>query len=58
MEPHTYKRPTRGGQSCEVCGSLPCAVVHLLALCSMEEAEREKREARGLTEWMEPEERI
>jgi hypothetical protein len=57
MEPHTYKRPTRGGQCCEVCGT-PCAVVHLLALRSMEEPEREKRKARGLTERMELEERI
>jgi predicted urease superfamily metal-dependent hydrolase len=58
MEQHTYKRPIRGGQSCEVCGSLPCAVVHLLSLRSMEEAEREMRNASGLTERMVLEKRI
>ena len=58
MEPHAYRRPARGGQSCEVCGSPPGAVVHLLALPSMEEAEREREEARGLMERMELEERM
>jgi hypothetical protein len=58
MQSHPYKRPARGGQSCEVCGSLPGAVVHLLALPGMEEAEREREEARGIKRRMELEERM
>ena len=58
MEPHAYMRPARGGQSCEVCGSLPGATVHLLALPGMEEAEREREEARSITQRMELEERM
>ena len=58
MEPHAYRRPARGGQSCEVCSSLPGAVVHLLALPGMEETEREREEARGITRRMELEERM
>ncbi len=56
MESHPYRRPAKGGQSCEVCGALPGAVVHLLALPSMEEADREWEEARGLMQRMELEE--
>jgi len=52
MQSHTYRRPARGGQSCEVCGSLPGAVVHLLALPGMEAVEMEGEEARGLMERM------
>jgi len=56
MQSHPYRRPAKGGQSCEVCGALPGAVVHLLALPSMEEADREREEARGLMQRMELEE--
>lgn len=58
MQSHPYRRPAKGGQSCEVCGSLPGAVVHLLALPSMEEADREREEARDLMERMELEEQM
>jgi hypothetical protein len=58
MEPHAYRRPANGGQSCEVCGSLPGAEIHLLALPGMEEAEREREEARGITQRMELEGRM
>lgn len=58
MEPHAYRRPARGEQSCEVCGSLPGAEVHLLALPGMEEAEREREEARCIMQRMELEERM
>jgi len=58
MEPHAYRGPARGGQSCEVCGSLPGAAIHLLALPGMEEAEREREEARGIRQRMELEERM
>ena len=56
MQSHPYRRPAKGGQNCEVCGALPGAVVHLLALPSMEEADREREEARGLMQRMELEE--
>ena|ERR1039458_7054097 len=56
MQSHPYRRPAKGSQSCEVCGALPGAVVHLLALPSMEEADREREEARGLMQRMELEE--
>jgi hypothetical protein len=58
MQPHPYRRPARGGQSCEVCGSLPGASVHLLVLPGMETAEMEREQARGLMEQMELEERM
>lgn len=58
MQSHAYRRPARGGQPCKVCGSLPGAVVHLLALPGMETAEMEREQARGLTERMELEERM
>jgi hypothetical protein len=58
MQSHTYRRPAKDGQSCEVCRALPGAVVHMLALPSMEEADREREEARGLMQRMELEERM
>jgi len=50
MEPHAYRRPARGGQSCEVCGQLPGASVHILAFAGMEAADREAEEARQQAE--------
>ena len=57
MEPHAYRRQ-RAAAVCEVCGSLPGAVVHLIELPGLEKAEPEREEARGLFERMELEERM